>query len=160
MGAKSRDLAQRLQAFADEVLGVLQGCSREDWGRRCASEDWSVGVTARHIAAGHFETLGLVKTLAAGGPLPQLTRAQIVAMANDHAAEHADCTPEEVAGLLRRNAADMAAYVAELEDGELDRKGFFAFIGVEMSLRQFLEAVVLKSGGGHLASIRAAIASG
>ena len=160
MGAKSRDLAQRLQAFADEVLGVVQGCSREDWGRRCASEDWSVGVTARHIAAGHFETLGLVKTLAAGGPLPQLTRAQIVAMANDHAAEHADCTPEEVAGLLRRNAADMAAYVAELEDGELDRKGFFAFIGVEMSLRQFLEAVILKSGAGHLASIRAAIASG
>jgi hypothetical protein len=27
-----------------------------------------------------------------------------------------------------------------------------------MSLRQFLEAVILKSGGGHLASIRAAIA--
>lgn len=158
MGARSIELAQRLQAFADEVLGVVQGCSREDWGRHCASEDWSVGVTARHIAAGHFETLGLVKTLAAGGPLPHLTRAQIVAMANDHAAEHADCTPEEVAGLLRRNAADMAAYVAGLEDGELDRKGFFAFIGVEMSLRQFLEAVILKSGGGHLASIRAAIA--
>jgi hypothetical protein len=158
MGAKSRDLAQRLQAFADEVLGVVQGCSREDWGRRCASEDWSVGVTARHIAAGHFGTLGLVKTLAAGGPLPQLTRAQVVAMANDHAAEHADCTPEEVAGLLRCNAADMTAYVTGLEDGELDRRGFIAFIGIEMSLRQFLEAVILKSGGGHLASIRAAIA--
>jgi len=158
MGAKSRDLAQRLQAFADEVLGVVQGCSREDWGRRCASEDWSVGVTARHIAAGHFETLGLVKALADGGPLPQLTRAQIVAMANDHAREHANCTSEEVTGLLRRNAAEMVGYVAGLEDGELERKGFFAFIGVEMSLRQFLEAVILKSGGGHLASIRAAIA--
>jgi hypothetical protein len=117
-----------------------------------------VGVTARHIAAGHFGTLGLVKTLAAGGPLPQLTRAQVVSMANDHAAEHADCTPEDVAGLLRCNAADMTAYVAGLEDGELDRRGFIAFIGIEMSLRQFLEAVILKSGGGHLASIRAAIA--
>jgi hypothetical protein len=160
MGEKARHLAQRLQAFGDEVLGFVQGCSPADWSRYCPSEEWSVGVTARHIAAGHFATLGLVKTLAAGGPLPQLTRAQIVAMANDHAARHADCTPEEVAELLRRNAAEMVGYVAGLEDGELERKGFFAFIGVEMSLRQFLEAVVLKSGGGHLASIRAAIASG
>jgi hypothetical protein len=158
MGERARSLAHRLQTLADEVLRVVQGCSPADWGKHCVSEDWPVGVTARHIAAGHFETLGLVKALADGGPLPQLTRAQIVAMANDHAREHADCTSEEVTGLLRRNAAEMVGYVAGLEDGELERKGFFAFIGVEMSLRQFLEAVILKSGGGHLASIRAAIA--
>ena len=135
MSERAKGLSQQINALADEVVGVVQGCSRADWGKRC-SEDWPLGVTARHIAAGHFEILGLVKSLVKGEPPPAFTREQIIAMANAHAREHAGCTPEEVAELMRRNGASMADYVAGLKDHELDCKGQFAFIGAEMSVQQ------------------------
>jgi hypothetical protein len=158
MSERAKSLAQRIQAIADEVLEVVRGCSPEDWGKRCEAEDWPAGVTARHIAAGHFETLGLTRMMVRGDPLPQFTREQVVSMANAHAREHAGCTPEEVIEILSRSAAALVDYVAGLEDSELDRKG--SFIGREMSVQQFLEAVILQSGGNHLASVRTAIAGG
>jgi hypothetical protein len=62
-----------------------------------------------------------------------------------------------VAELMRRNSAALADYLPGLADADLDRR--YEFVGREMTLQQFLEAVILQSGGGHLASVRAAIAS-
>lgn len=158
MSNRAKDLAQRIRTFADEVVGVVDGCSAAAWKRRCEAEDWSAGVTARHIAAGHLELLGLVRAMVGGEALPHFTREQITAMANEHARAHADCTREEVSELMRRNAAAMADYVSGLQDADLDRR--YEFVGREMTLQQFLETVILQSGGGHLASVKAAIASG
>ncbi len=157
MSERARDLAQRIRAFADDVIRVVDGCPAAAWTRRCEAEDWTAGVTARHIAAGHLELLGLVRAMVGGESMPHFTREQITAMANEHARAHADCTREEVAELMRRNSAAMADYVSGLPDADLDRG--YEFVGREMTLQQFLEAVILQSGGGHLASVRTAIAA-
>lgn len=157
MSERAEQLAQRIRAFSDEVIGVVDGCPAAAWTRRCEAEDWAAGVTARHIAAGHLELLGLVRAMVGGEALPRFTREQLVAMANEHARAHADCTREEVAELMRRNGAAMADYVAGLQDADLDRR--YEFVGREMTLQQFLETVILQSGGGHLASVKAAIAA-
>jgi hypothetical protein len=48
-------------------------------------------------------------------------------------------------------------YVAGLSEAELDRTGHLALAGGELTAQQFIEAVVLKSGGEHLASMKAAL---
>ena len=84
---------------------------------------------------------------------------QLVAMANAHARQHAACTQDEVLGLLRRNGAALVDYVAGLSDAELDRTGHLALAGGKMSAQQFIEAVILSSGGEHFASMKAAVGS-
>jgi hypothetical protein len=50
MGARSKDLADRIRRFNGEVIAFVEGCGDEDW-RKTTAEDWSVGVVARHIGA-------------------------------------------------------------------------------------------------------------
>jgi hypothetical protein len=150
-------LAERLKVFADDVVGFVEACSDDNWRRLCASEDWSVGVAARHIGAGHFKAVDLVRMMVNGEKLPEITMEQLNAMANEHARQHAACTPTEVLEVLRQNSAAFVDYVAGLSDAELDRTGYLSLAGGELTAQQFIEAVVLKSGGEHLASMRAAV---
>ena len=159
MSEKAKNLAQRLGAFSAEVIAFVEGCSEKNWKKACAQEEWPVGVTARHIAAGHFEAVDLARMIAKGEKLPEFTMDQLVAMANAHARQHAACTRDEVLGLLRRNGAALVDYVAGLSDAELDRTGHLALAGGKMSAQQFIEAVILNSGGEHFASMKAAVGS-
>lgn len=156
MSDRSRALAEHLRKFNDEVKAFVEACSDEDW-RRTTAEDWTVGVVARHIGAGHYGILGVAQMIVKGEPLPPLTEAQIVQMANDHAREHAGCTRAEVLEVLRDNGESLANYVADLDDKDLDRTGYLAMIHRDVSTREFLEMVILKSGGEHLANMKTAV---
>jgi hypothetical protein len=159
MSQRAKKLAERLRAFIDDVINFVEGCSEENWRKVLPTEQWTVGVTARHIGAGHFEAVGLARMMVKGEKLPEFTMEQLVEMANEHARQHAGCTREEVQGVLRRNGAALADYVAGLSDAELDRTGHLALAGGELSAQQFIEAVILKSGGEHFANIKAAVQS-
>ena len=159
MSQKAKKLAERLRAFTDDVIGFVEGCSDENWRKVLATEEWTVGVTARHIGAGHFEAVGLARMMVKGEKLPEFTMEQLVEMANAHARQHAGCTREEVLEVLRRNGAALVDYVAGLSDAELNRTGHLALAGGELSAQQLIEAVILKSGGEHLANMKAAVES-
>ena len=159
MGEKGKELARRLGAFSQDVITFVEGCSENNWKKACEQEEWPVGVTARHIGAGHFDAVGLVRMIVKGEKLPEFTMDQLVEMANEHARQHAGCTREEVLGLLRRNGAALVDYVAGLSDAELDRTGHLALAGGKLSAQQLIEAVILKSGGEHFASMKAAVES-
>jgi hypothetical protein len=88
--SKVEELSERLQALTDEVVGFVQRCSDTDWLKMC-KEDWTVGVTARHIGAGHLEVVGLAKMIVSGKQLPEMTMPQLIDMANEHARRHAGC---------------------------------------------------------------------
>lgn len=158
MSKRAKELSRRLQAFTDEVVGFVQGCTDKDWRKVCR-EDWTVGVTARHIGAGHFQAVELAKMIVSGASLPDLTMPQLIDMANEHARQHAGCTKKEVLEVLRQTGAALVGYVAGLSDAELDRSGHLALLGGAVSAQKFLEAVILGSGGEHLASMRAAVAA-
>jgi hypothetical protein len=157
MSERVKKFAERLRAFTDEVIAFVEGCSEKNWKKVCTTEQWPVGVTARHIGAGHFEAVALVRMLVKGEKLPEITMDQLVGMANEHARQHTECTQEDVLGVLRRNGAALVDYAAGLSDAELDRTGHLALAGGELSAQQLIEAVILKSGGEHFANMKAAV---
>ena len=157
MSQKAKNLAERLRAFTDDVIGFVEGCTDKNWRKVLATEEWTVGVTARHIGAGHFEAVGLARMMVKGEKLPEFTMEQLVEMANEHARQHAACTREEVLEMLRRNGSAIADYVAGLSDADLDRTGHLALAGGKITAQQLIEAVILKSGGEHFASMQGAL---
>jgi hypothetical protein len=53
-----------------KTLGQLTDA---DWKKVTTAEKWSVGVTAHHVAGAHESIASIVKTIAAGQPLPHFT---------------------------------------------------------------------------------------
>jgi len=43
-----------VKSFADEVITFVENLTDNDWTKISDWEKWSVGVTARHVGAGHF----------------------------------------------------------------------------------------------------------
>ena len=78
-------------------------------------------------------------------------------MANAHAREHADCTREEVAGFVRENGTALSAFISDLSDEQLGRKTWLSLAGGEVTTGQFIDMVVLQSGGEHFANIKKAV---
>ena len=157
MNQNTQELADRIRAFNDEVIAFVEQCTGEQWQKVCAWEEWSVGVTARHIGAGHFEAIGLAEMIITGQKLPELTMEDFRQMGNQHAREHANCTREEVLAILRKNGAAAADFVVGKTDAELDRQAFLSVTGGDVSARQLLEYVILDSGGEHLANMKSAV---
>ncbi len=146
MSERARNLAERLEAFNRDVITFVEHLTEEDRRKVCAWEEWAVGVTARHICAGHYEgAVWLTKMIVNGDKLPDLTGEQIDQMANRHAREHADCKQAEVLEILRKNGEKLVASAAGLGDSDLDRTGYLAAIGSEFSAWRLLENVVLQS---------------
>jgi hypothetical protein len=159
MKQRAKDLAGRLSAFNDTVIGFVENCDAQDWRKVCTSEDWTVGVVARHIGAGHYGIVEMVKMIVNGETLPDLTMDAIVQMANEHAGEHAECTKDEVRTILRENGEILTEYVAGLDDAELDRSGHLAATGGEVTAEQLIEYVIFQSANEHFGSIKAALGS-
>lgn len=156
MSKGSLELAERVEAFNQEVISFVENASETDWNKLCAWEEWTVGVVARHIGAGHYGVVALVQMIVDGKKLPELTMDQIVEMANQHAREHANCTKQEVLAVLRENGKALVEFVAGLDETQLARTAEFALFGKEVSAQQFIENVILQSGGEHFAHMKTA----
>lgn len=158
MTSKAQQLAEQLDQFNETLIQFIQSVPETHWRQPCKGEQWSIGVVARHIGAGHYSSIGLAKMIIAGKPLPDLSEAQFTRMANDHAAKHADCTSEEVLSILAAKGREMVDYVAGLSDADLAASAYIEEFGGEITVKQILKAINLKSAGKHLESMRAALA--
>ena len=157
MSQRANDLAKQLETLNNEVIAFVDSCSEEDWHKVCSWEDWTVGVTARHVGSGHYRAIGLAKMIIKGDKLPDITAEQINEGGNQHARKHADCTKDEVLKVLQKNGTDTADFIAGLSDDELDRTGHLAVAGGEITTQQLIEYVVLKDSSKHLANMKTAI---
>ena len=157
MSARAKDLSKRIVSFTDEVVAYAEALSAEDWNKRLEWEEWTAGVTARHIGAGHFRIFDLAQMMIAGKELPQLTMDQITEMSNKDSREHSDCTREETLDALRKNGAELAEFVAGLSDDDLDCKGRMPAFGGEFSVDQMVEFVIFQSAQEHLDNIKKAV---
>ena len=157
MSSLAKELAERFKAFNNEMIAFVEKCSDEEWKKVCPGEEWPVGVVARHVAKGHYNAFNLAKMIVAGEKLPDITKEAIDQTNAKHAEEHTNCTKGEVLGSLRENGSKVADYLSGLEDSELDRTGYLALTGGEISTRQFIENVILQSGNDHLSSMKKAI---
>ncbi|MEJ2285678.1 MAG: hypothetical protein P8X85_19040, partial [Desulfobacterales bacterium] len=58
---------------------------------------------------------------------------------------------------LRKNGAELSAFVAGLTDDQLDRKGSMPAFGGEASVNQIVEFVIFQSAREHLDSMKKAV---
>ncbi|MDJ0782246.1 MAG: DinB family protein [Desulfosarcinaceae bacterium] len=157
MGDRREELAARIEAFAGDVIDYTAALTAEEWRKTCEWEEWSAGVTARHIG-NHLGIFELAAMIVRGEPLPQWTMDDINAMSNQDSQAHADCTQAEALELLQRNRDGMTRFLRGLEDTDLDRKGSMPAFGGEVTVAQLIDFVVFQSAAQHLESIKAAVA--
>ena len=157
MSQRVTDLSNRLESFKDDVIAFVDGLSTEEWNAQCDWEEWTAGVTARHIGAGHFRIFELAGMILEGKDLPPLTMDQINAMSNKDSLDHSDCTKDETLDALRKNSAELAAFIADLSDNDLDRKGSMPAFGGEVTVNEMIEFVIFQSAQEHFDNIKKAV---
>ena len=131
--------------------------SDEECNAECSWEEWTARVTARHIGAGHFGIFGLAGMVLEDKELPQLTFEQINEMSDKDSRAHADCTRDDALDALKKNGAELAAFVLGLSEDELDRKGSMPAFGGEASVEQIIEFVIFQSAQEHFDNIKKAV---
>jgi hypothetical protein len=156
MSQRAKELSKGFMGFNNEVIAFVEKCSDENWEKVCSREKWPVGVVARHIAAGHYSALGLAKMIVDGKQLPNLTQETIDQGNAQHAQKHANCTKDEVLGILREKGSSVADYVAGLDDADLDRTSNLSVAGGTISTQQFIENIIIHSGTEHLTNMKSA----
>ena len=159
MDQRQSQIAERIQSFSNEVMAYVEKLSDDDWKKRCEWEQWSVGMTAHHIGAGHLAIFNIAGMIINGEPLPPLTMDQINAMSNEQAQEFVNTTQSEALEQLEKNSASMVAFVKGLSDEQLDSKGSMPAFGGEVTTEQLIEYVIFQSAVEHFESIKAAVAA-
>lgn len=157
MSQRAKNISERIKSFANEVITFVESLTNSDWTKVCDMENWSVGVTARHIGAGHFAISKMAAMIVRGEDLPPLSMDQINAMSDKDSRKHTDCTKVEALEFLRKNSAELAAFAAELTDDELDRKGSMPAFGGEVTTEQLFDFIIFQSAAQHFDSMRAAV---
>jgi len=157
MSQRAKEISVRIKSFSDNVMAFVENLSDDDWRKVCKSEKWPVGATAYHLGAGHFAIFDMAGMIVRGEDLPPLTMDQINAMSDKQAREHADCTKAEAIEALRKNSAEMVAFVAGLTDEELDRKGSMPAFGGEATTEQLIQYVIFESAMQHFDSMKTAV---
>jgi len=148
MSQRAKDLSKRIESFRDDVITYVDAFTGEDWNAKCDAEDWTAGVTARHIGAGHFGIFGLAGMIVEGKDLPPLTFDQI----NENSEKDS-----RALAALRKNGADLVAFIAGLSDEELDRKGSMPAFGGDVTVSQVIEFVIFQSAQEHFDSMKKAV---
>jgi hypothetical protein len=159
MSQRARELSEKLETFRSDIVTFVENCSDDDWGKTCSAEGWPVGVVARHLGVSHLGVLDLARMIVADKPLPKLTSEIIDQMNAQHAEKHADCTKDEVLGILGGKVPEFVRYVAGLSDEDLNRAGYLALFGSDVSIEKLIELVVLNSGKKHFENMKGTVGS-
>jgi hypothetical protein len=154
MSQRAKELTDRFTAFNDDLTAFVQNCSDEGWRKISPAEQWTVGVVAHHIAAGHYSAIETAKMIVAGEPLPNLTMDDLNQMNAQHAEENAGCTKDDVLSVLSQKGAAVNDFVAALGDGDLDRSAFHPALGADISAEQYVKMVIIDSSAGHLDNMK------
>ena len=155
MGAKSGALATQLEGKAKDALATLQKLGDADWKKVTATEQWTVGATAHHLAGGLEAVSGIVTGIVAGAP-PRgpFTMAMLDQMNAQHGKDHAGCTRAETIALFQKGAATAAATVRGLSDDQLAKTGTVFTDMPPMTAEQLIMRGLLSHIDEHIGSIR------
>ena len=158
MSQRAIDLSKRIEIFRDDVLAFVKTLSGDEQHAMCDWEHWPAVVTARHLGSQHLGAfINILRMVVQGKDLPPLTMDQINEMSKQDSRAHLDCTKSDALEQLQKNGAEFAAFVAGLNDEDLDRKGSMPAFGGEVTVEQLIEFVVFKSAQQHLDSMKTAV---
>jgi hypothetical protein len=155
MSERAQTLAARLDQANKDLIGLLQGCTEEQWRQPCADEGRSVGVVAHHVADAHTASSGWLRAIVAGEPLPGLTHADIDNYNARRASAHPDPLKDDTLRLLGTTGAAAVALVAGLTDDQLARSGSMPLFGERpLTADQMIRYVMIAHVQGHLQGLR------
>jgi Mycothiol maleylpyruvate isomerase N-terminal domain len=157
MGAKAEALAKQFEAKAQEATAVLERLTDADWKKTTASEQWTVGVVAHHLAGAHEPIAGMVRTVASGQSIPNFTLDMLHARNAEHAKEHANTGKAETVALHKKGAASATAVLRGLNDADLDKSATVLTGQPPMTAEQVINGILLNHIDQHLKSIKATV---
>jgi DinB superfamily len=158
MSQRAIELANRFPTANAELIGVIRGATDAELQRICPGEQWSVLVTARHVAISYRVVASWIRRVANGEEV-SVTRQQIDEGNALHAQEFATTSREEVLTLLRDNGLKAADTIRNLSDEQL---GTSAVMGPEngdrLTAQRVTQEVLINHVAEHTADIQAALA--
>jgi uncharacterized damage-inducible protein DinB len=158
MSERATELANRFTAANDELIGIIHGASDEGLHRICPGEQWSVLVTARHVAISYRVVGSWIRRVANGEDV-QTTRHQIDEGNALHAQEFAATSREEVLTLLQDNGIRVADTIRNLTDEQLSASAVMGpASGDRLTAEQVTRDVLIHHITDHTADIQATLA--
>ena len=159
MAAKSEALARQLEAKVRDATATLERLSDADWTKVTEAEQWSVGVTAHHIAGVPEAISQMVKAMVAGqSPAAPFRLDMVDGMNAQHAKDFARCTKAETTELLQRGAAVAAGVIRGLSAEQLATKGTVLADAPPMTVEELIAGGLLAHLDEHFGSIRKTVA--
>ncbi len=153
MGARAEALAQKVEQANTSLIETIKGSTPEQWGAKCADNDWSQGFAGYHAATSVGSIAGMVKMIASGEPFTPVTFAQIDEGNAAVHKEHANATQDEALELAKSNSPGAVDMVRKFSDEDLDRKVTLAVGLPEMAVEQVVEMLMVGHTIGHTESI-------
>ena len=158
MSTRAQGLAARVEQGAHALATFAERLSDKEWQMVCTDDGRTVGVLVHHTASALIPETDIIKQLAAGKALTEVTWAMVDQGNAEHASAHAGCSQHEAAALLRRNSAIAADAIRALSDEQLDLAAPNSLHANAPVTTQFwIENHPLAHAYRHLASMRAAI---
>ena len=158
MGKRAAALAERIEQGARHLLAAAAAFSAADWRTACPDDGRTVGVLVHHVASAYPVEVELITTALTGGPLVEITSAEVARLNAEHAGANAGCDKAETLALLRRNSAAAAAVVRGLDDEQLDRTApTVLHLAAPLTVQYLIEQHPIAHPYIHLESIRTAL---
>jgi len=151
---RSEALAKQFEAKAEEAIATLQRLGDADWKKMTQAEQWSVGVTAHHMAGVLEAIAGMIETVASGRPFESFNPAAIDEMNARHARDYASCTKVETIELFRKGVGVAAGTIRRLSDDQLVKSAKVVSTIPPMTVEQLIAAGLLAHIDDHFGSIR------
>ena len=158
MKTRAQLLADRVELGAQELLAFAESCSEEEWHTIVPEEKRSVGVVVHHVASLYPVEMDLVRVLASGQAVVDVTWDMVDQMNAGHAEEQGNCGKEDTIDLLKQNSAAAVKEISELSDEQLDQAAPISLHwAAPLTTQYFIEQHPLSHPFAHLETIKAAL---
>lgn len=158
LSSRAEALAARIEQGADELAVFAEGLTAEEWRRPLSligSDTRTIGVIVHHVASMYPIEVDLVRAIAGGNAVTDLTWAVVADINAKHAKDYATVTKTEALDLLRRNSREAANAVRQFTDQQLDTAAPLSLnYGAPVTAQFVIEDHPLRHSWHHLARIR------
>jgi hypothetical protein len=153
-------LADRLLEGAAGLAAFAETLSEAEWRTpmNSGTDRRPVGVIMHHVASMYPIEIDLVRAVAGGKAITDVTWEAVAGINAKHASEQATVSKAAALELLRRNSRDAADAIRALTDEELDQAVPFSLsFGAPMTAQFVIEDHPLRHSWHHLARIKKAL---
>lgn len=156
---RANTLADRVEEGAELLAAFAEQLTEEEWKMVVTATDQrTVGVTVHHVANMYPIEVDVVRTIAGGNAITDVTWEVVADINAKHAIEQANVTKSEAVALLRKNSREAAEAIRELTDEQLDAAAPFSLsFGAPVTAQFVIEDHPLRHAWHHLARIRKAV---